>query len=90
MINTEQMIADLMHSSFGEELGAREKYLFREALYSLVRLAKAEQMLEIKTNVHKLTGMPMPMSDLSPVDTQLGQAQIYIAIQQQFEFHDPE
>jgi hypothetical protein len=33
----------------------REKHVYREALRALVRLAKSEQTLEIKTQVNKLS-----------------------------------
>lgn len=36
--------------------GARERHIFRENLRSLVRLAKAEQVAEIKANVRRLAG----------------------------------
>lgn len=53
--NVETMIEDLVNSTVGNK-SLREKHLFREALRNLARLAKAEQMLEIKTSVKKLTG----------------------------------
>ena len=53
--DTDQLIADLVEAGFGKEAGLREKHILRESLYSLVRLAKAEQLLEMKTNVKKLT-----------------------------------
>lgn len=39
-----------------ENAGARERHIFRENLRSLVRLAKAEQVAEIKANVRRLAG----------------------------------
>lgn len=34
----------------------REQFLFRQSLHNLVRLAKAEQMLDIRRSVARLTG----------------------------------
>ncbi len=39
-----------------ESAGLRERHIFRENLRSLVRLAKAEQVAEIKANVKRLAG----------------------------------
>lgn len=39
-----------------ENATARERHIFRENLRSLVRLAKAEQVTEIKANVRRLAG----------------------------------
>jgi hypothetical protein len=58
--STEQVIMDLIDTLYGKDLAVREKYVFREALRSLVRLAKSEQMLEMKTNVKKMTGVITP------------------------------
>jgi hypothetical protein len=54
--SVEVVIEDLIVATLGESRTAREKHLFRQALHGLVRLAKAEQMLEIRSNVKKLTG----------------------------------
>lgn len=40
----------------GEEAGLREKHMYRESLRVLVRLAKSEQLMDIKASVRKLTG----------------------------------
>jgi hypothetical protein len=58
--STEQVIADLIDTLYGRDLPVREKHVFREALRGLVRLAKSEQMLEMKTSVKKLTGVITP------------------------------
>lgn len=88
---TETLIADLLDSPYGAALDARAKYLFRESLYSLVRLAKAEQMMEIKTSVGKLTGLGAAYGTyaLSEDDMNLDGFMID-GIQQRFEFHEPE
>lgn len=40
----------------GEEADLREKHMYRENLRALVRLAKSEQLIDIKASVRKLTG----------------------------------
>lgn len=93
MINkptTETVIADLLDSPYGAMLDARAKYLFRESLYSLVRLAKAEQIMEIKSSVEKLTGISAASAyTLSESDVPAGNL-VFDRLQQRFEFHDPE
>jgi len=59
---TDVMIADLLVSPIGASLDTRQRYLFQQTLHSLVRLAKAEQMLEIKGNVQRLIGT-LPSAD---------------------------
>lgn len=54
-IGTEKMISDLVNASCGKHADARQKHVFRETLRQLVRLAKAEQLFEMKMNVKKLT-----------------------------------
>lgn len=54
-IDTEKMISDLVNATCGKQADAREKHVFRETLRQLVRLAKAEQLFEMKMNVKKLT-----------------------------------
>jgi hypothetical protein len=58
--STEQVITDLIDTFYERDLTVREKYVFRESLRGLVRLAKSEQMLEMKANVKKLTGVITP------------------------------
>ncbi|GAB3547282.1 hypothetical protein GCM10027343_26330 [Noviherbaspirillum agri] len=54
--STDVVIENLITATFGEEPSAREKHVYREALRGLVRLAKSEQVVEIKSSVKKLTG----------------------------------
>jgi hypothetical protein len=54
--NTELSIEDLVAVVCGAEATAREKHVCRESLRGLVRLAKSEQMLEIRTSADRLTG----------------------------------
>jgi hypothetical protein len=58
---TEKVIEDLLVATYGYKTSMREQYNFRQALYCLVQLAKAEQVMEIKTNVKKLTGSVMSL-----------------------------
>jgi len=53
--HSDDMIEDLVNVTCGEQAGSRERHVYREALRSLVRLAKAEQMYEIKADARMLT-----------------------------------
>jgi hypothetical protein len=53
---TDQLINDLVAGMLPQESTLREKHVLREALTSLVRLAKSEQMMEVKNNARRLTG----------------------------------
>lgn len=55
-LDTEHVIEALISATVGEETTARQRHIYRENLRSLVRLAKAEQIVEIKANVKKLAG----------------------------------
>lgn len=55
-LDTEDVIENLITVTLSEDAPMRQRHLFRESLRSLVRLAKAEQIVEIKTNVRRLTG----------------------------------
>ncbi|OGT00256.1 MAG: hypothetical protein A3K04_01410 [Gallionellales bacterium RBG_16_56_9] len=56
--HTEEMIEDLVNVSCGQHASARERHVYREALRSLVRLAKAEQMFDMKSDIQTLVGAP--------------------------------
>jgi hypothetical protein len=51
---TDAMIEELIQNNAG--MSARQQHLLGESLRSLVRLAKSEQLMEIKASVRKLTG----------------------------------
>ena len=55
-LDSDDVIENLIITVLGGDATARQQYLFRENLRNLVRLAKAEQIVEIKSNVHRLTG----------------------------------
>lgn len=55
-LQSDEIIESLVDAMLGEGTDIRQKFLYRETLRSLVRLAKSEQVIEIKTNVRRLTG----------------------------------
>ena len=55
-LDTDQLIEALIAATITDEVTVRQKHIYRENLRSLVRLAKAEQIVEIKANVKKLAG----------------------------------
>jgi hypothetical protein len=54
--DTDQAISTLIEAAGMRT--AREQYLYRQSLLALVRLAKAEQMNEVRANVGMLIGTP--------------------------------
>jgi hypothetical protein len=59
-IGTEKTVEQLIDAAYGNSLSAREHYFCREAIFSLIRLARSEQMLEMKASVRKLTSTGLP------------------------------
>lgn len=57
--STEELIEELTAATCGENVSLREKRAFMEALRGLVRLAKSEQLLELRKDVKKST-VPSP------------------------------
>lgn len=55
---TEQMIDELVAAYSLAHGDARARYVFTESLRGLVRLAKSEQLLEIRQDVNKAIGNP--------------------------------
>jgi hypothetical protein len=55
-LDTNTLIEQLLAAALGEDASAREQHIYRENLRNLVRLAKVEQVMEIKTNVKRLAG----------------------------------
>lgn len=55
-LETELVIESLTAATLGEEATAREQHIYMENLRNLVRLAKSEQVQEIKENVRRLAG----------------------------------
>jgi len=56
-LETDLVIESLVIATLDRDATARQKYLYRESLRNLVRLAKSEQIRDIKMDVAKLTGM---------------------------------
>jgi hypothetical protein len=54
-LNTDEVINNMVDAVCGQGATARERHMYRETLRNLVRLAKAEQMAEMRVNVEKLT-----------------------------------
>ena len=54
--DTDQAIIALIEAAGA--MDARERHLYRQSLQALVRLAKAEQMNEVRVNVGMLVGSP--------------------------------
>lgn len=54
---TANIIKELTVAVYGVAPDPRLKFVFSQALHGLVRLAKTEQMLEMKRNVEKATGV---------------------------------
>jgi hypothetical protein len=55
--DTDQAIIDLIEAA--GTMNSRERYLYRQSLQALVRLAKTEQMNEVRANVGMLIGAPV-------------------------------
>ncbi len=56
MLTTQAMVKSLVDAHYLQSGSLRQKHVYEQTLLSLVRLAKSEQLLEIRTNVKKLTG----------------------------------
>ena len=56
LFDTDQVIESLVAVSLSEGATERQKHIYRENLRSLVRLAKSEQVVEIKDTVKRLAG----------------------------------
>lgn len=54
MPNSVELMDVFLRSSANSGKSARETYLAREALHGLLRLARSEQLLEIRRSVEKL------------------------------------
>lgn len=56
-LDTDDVIENLIAATLGDQGSARQQHIFRENLRGLVRLAKAEQVAEIKASVQRLAGV---------------------------------
>lgn len=59
-LTSQEMVASLVNAYCGQNATLRQRHVFEQTLFALVRLAKSEQMMEIKANVRKLTGPIVP------------------------------
>lgn len=58
--STDSMIEEMVAALDEDRVSARQKHLYRESLRALVRLAKAEQLREMRADLRKATGEPLP------------------------------
>jgi hypothetical protein len=82
---TNAVIENIIEAVYGKHSGARERHIFREALLGLVRLAKSEQLRDIKFNADRLVRLSVstPLSQHGESDS----SQNYLPpSQQQIEF----
>lgn len=56
---SEDLIPEFLDASVKSEGGARESYLLRETMLSLVRLLKSEQLVDMRQNVNKLVPLSL-------------------------------
>ena len=54
---TDLAIHELVEAASGRGMSMRERHLLKESLRNLVRLAKSELLVEMKSNVSRLTGI---------------------------------
>ncbi len=62
-LNTDEVINNMVSAVCGQSATSRERHMYRETLRNLVRLAKAEQMADMRANVEKLTGFAEARTD---------------------------
>ncbi len=53
---TDSAISDLVEATYGEQGGPRLRHVFREALLGLVRLAKVEQLMDMRLDSERAAG----------------------------------
>jgi hypothetical protein len=54
---TETVITELTDATFGPNDDPRHRFVFSQALHNLVRLAKSEQLLEMRRDAELATGL---------------------------------
>lgn len=54
----DNLIDQLTNVTYGNDVQAREKHVFKEAVLGLIRLARAEQMRDMKIDVTRLMAAP--------------------------------
>ena len=58
--STDSMIEEMLAALDEGRMSARQKHLYRESLRALVRLAKSEQLQEMRADLRKATSAPLP------------------------------
>lgn len=53
---TETVITELTEATYGKEDSARTRHVFSQALHGLVRLAKSEQLLDMRRDTERAAG----------------------------------
>jgi hypothetical protein len=54
---TDDIIEQLIDATYGETGDTRQRHLFAHALHGLVRLAKSEQLMEMRRDVERATSL---------------------------------
>lgn len=62
---TEYVIEELIAALHGPHASARQRHGLRQSLYSLVRLGRSEQLLEMRRDVERASGMCRPPASLA-------------------------
>jgi hypothetical protein len=57
ILNTAATIENLVDVTLGADAPAREKYMLRESLHNLVRMARVEYKMEMQASVDKVLHM---------------------------------
>jgi hypothetical protein len=78
---TDVVITEMVSASCRRDMSARERHLFRESLRNLVRLAQAELLADMRSNVCRLTGL------VQPARRSRGLERNTLQMQQGFEFN---
>lgn len=78
---TDAVIEEMIETNAG--LSAKQQYLLSESLRSLVRLAKSEQLMEIRASVRKLTGSGFQITSRKKVSQEMASSR-----QQSMQFND--
>lgn len=65
-VTTQDVIQEMTNAFLGANATNRQKFLFEQSLYNLVRVAKSEYKLEIKASVKKLTAAGIAAAELHP------------------------
>ncbi len=56
---SDELIEEFLTAASGPLVTPREQYLLRETMYSLLRLARSEQLMDIRNSVNRLVPMSL-------------------------------